>query len=496
MMNITLRNFAWPALKFHRLRCNPAVVFGLAFAILIWGVAFSQNNAAHDTRREELAAQAADLALTFEQHVGSTISELDNLLMFIREIQSRSNGVIRWDSVINSNYRFKAGVARLSIIDASGIMVASTDPAFQQQTIDLNDRPHFIVHKTNRLDDLHISAPLLSRLTNRWSVHLSRRLTDASGKFDGVIVASIDPSLLVRTYEKLQLGPSGGVAVMGIDDVIRAGTGTFAQRLSLAFREPTITGEVKVRRGADLQTTEVVEAQTIDGKSRLVAMRNLNKMPLQIMAAITDDSRGVSFWTTRHAYLALAALCSLMLLVAVLAVLRSQRQAKISLDQRNAMEIAKQVAEASATNRSMFLAVMSHEIRTPINGILGSLDLIRDSSLDDRSRKCVSMALESGEILLGLIDDVLLFSKSDHTHIDIAREPLVIADLCNSIHDSLLSPTTLAGNVFHDIGLPGCILARAGRRATSAPDSRQPDRQRQQVHAQGPDHRRGGGRTA
>ena len=147
-------------------------------------------------------------------------------------------------------------------------------------------------------------------------------------------------------------------------------------------------------------------------------------------------------------YIAVAALSTLLLIVTATAFQLAQEQARRSLEQRNSMEVAKKVAEANAVDRSLFLAVMSHEIRTPLNGVLGALDLIKRDDLNHRTHRCVDMATESSETLLKLIDDILLFSKSDHNHIDLAQEPFVLTDLFASVHKSLLSLTISNKNRF------------------------------------------------
>jgi signal transduction histidine kinase/DNA-binding NarL/FixJ family response regulator/HPt (histidine-containing phosphotransfer) domain-containing protein len=69
------------------------------------------------------------------------------------------------------------------------------------------------------------------------------------------------------------------------------------------------------------------------------------------------------------------------------------------------------VAAAAGAAKSQFLARMSHEIRTPINGVLGMIDLVLGTELTERQRSQLETAQSSGELLLGLVNDVLDFSK-------------------------------------------------------------------------------------
>ena len=74
---------------------------------------------------------------------------------------------------------------------------------------------------------------------------------------------------------------------------------------------------------------------------------------------------------------------------------------------------AKEAAEAASRAKSQFLANMSHEIRTPMHGVLGNVDLLLKSDLTERQRRLADTIHQSGGSLLGIIDDILDFSKSE-----------------------------------------------------------------------------------
>jgi len=72
---------------------------------------------------------------------------------------------------------------------------------------------------------------------------------------------------------------------------------------------------------------------------------------------------------------------------------------------------AKEAAEAAAEAKTQFLANMSHEIRTPMHGVLGALEMLRDSPLSTVQQRYLNTASTSAEILLTLIDEILDFSR-------------------------------------------------------------------------------------
>ena len=99
------------------------------------------------------------------------------------------------------------------------------------------------------------------------------------------------------------------------------------------------------------------------------------------------------------------------------------------------LQVSKDAAEAANRAKSQFLANMSHEIRTPMNGVLGFLELLQGSQLDERQRTHVELALTSGATLLQLINDILDVSKIEVGRLEIAAIDFDLSLLIGEVVD-------------------------------------------------------------
>lgn len=145
-----------------------------------------------------------------------------------------------------------------------------------------------------------------------------------------------------------------------------------------------------------------------------------------LIAYLRGDSVGVS--KVLSSSLFLFGLC--MVVSTVIANSKISKQKNEAMMEILARE--KEAAESANEQKTRFLTHMSHEIRTPLNAVLGMNELIMRETKDENVRKYSYNIQNAGKTLLGLINDVLDFSRIDTGKMEIIESDYSVSSM---VHD-------------------------------------------------------------
>jgi signal transduction histidine kinase len=123
-------------------------------------------------------------------------------------------------------------------------------------------------------------------------------------------------------------------------------------------------------------------------------------------------------------------------------------------------------AQQSNRAKSAFLASMSHEIRTPMNGVIGLIEMLEHSDLNDDQRRMLRTVRESSFSLLRIIDDILDTSKIEAGRLELKPAPMDLLALVEGVVETMNSfaaDRNVQLRLKFESDLPAWITADPGR---------------------------------
>jgi signal transduction histidine kinase len=276
------------------------------------------------------------------------------------------------------------------------------------------------------------SGPTKNTIDGNWQLTMSMAVRHPDGSLKGVVGAIIDPYSYSRSFE----------SAVGNGDNVTLLTNNF----TLIARYPWREADVGTQRQVDAYDAFVangarqhsgIYANPFTGEDRIVAVRRMfgDRLVLSISRSLEE---GVANWRSLATIISVISLLVMLSGIIALAVglrVLADREARARMLSELNADLLEQTARAEklATVKSEFLATMSHEIRTPMNGVLGMAQALENMPLDATTRDYVGVIRESAESLLGIINDILDYSRLEAGKMKVAPSAIRLRTLMDSM---------------------------------------------------------------
>ena len=340
----------WP----NALRCRPIIGLSMALVVAIWSCTWVHINDERVSLQRASLQELVNLANLLEKNIARTIGEIDRLVVFVRSLHMQGVARDDWSKLIPARHVIEQQAIQISVVDARGLVIASSLGALPDTPIDVSDREHFRIHQGTAQDLLFISKPVVGRNSKKISIQLTRRFWNESGEFAGVIVASLDPIQLARTYDGIELGDGGGFAMVGTDDVIRAGSGVFARDVGYGIKDTHFRGNMLLSDDG-----VAVALVASGGRHRATSSRPVSGYPLFVIVAGRDVAQDPQWSALKWKYALGAGLLSLVVFVTMLVGLDWQRRSET-----RASYFARHDSLTGLANRAKFIEFLERTLNS------------------------------------------------------------------------------------------------------------------------------------
>jgi hypothetical protein len=145
--------------------------------------------------RATALARGNHLARAITESLLRSVREVDQTLLFVRALYERDGTSVDLGPWIDNVDPTQVLPLQIGTTDRTGRLTLSNLRPIAER-IDLSDRPHFRFFADHPEDVLHISPPVLGRVSHARTVQFVRILRDGRGAFDGFVVASVPPGRL------------------------------------------------------------------------------------------------------------------------------------------------------------------------------------------------------------------------------------------------------------------------------------------------------------
>ncbi|MRS01957.1 PAS domain S-box protein [bacterium] len=234
---------------------------------------------------ERAAITTQNLSQVLEQNIGNSISKLDVILLAtVDEIEKQLDaGGIQTNKL---NSFLARNCSRLPELDGLRVANERGEIAYGVVSDFINhtsvaDREYFNRHRTDARAGLVISRPIVSRVTGKWSLIISRRVNNPDGTFAGVVYGVISLEHFHRLFASIKIGAHGSITLRDADLGVVARYPIPKERGS-AIGQKIISGRFRDLIAAGQKSGTYNAVYPVDKIERTYTYRRIFSYPLYI----------------------------------------------------------------------------------------------------------------------------------------------------------------------------------------------------------------------
>jgi len=265
------------------------VAANLALALILSAAAWLSLRNAREGDEDAAQLTAENLAASMSAEVAAELRLIDNALATMAERYAKTARVADRTEVLQQmlgeQRELLRHVSALRVADGTGQVLAdgeSPSPA----PIRLGDRSYF--DRARARDATVVSEPLRCRLTGEWCIVAARRLINADGQFDGIVLTELTSSHFSQLFAGMELGRSGAIAMRTNDSFLLVSRHSVSEPGSVkGLGQAIVSDALRANLQRNPDRGWYVTATALDRVERITAYRRVQGYPFTMYAGLS-----------------------------------------------------------------------------------------------------------------------------------------------------------------------------------------------------------------